>query len=340
MVRTIPTFTGEVTGEQLGTTLIHEHVFVGSPELDINLPHPEWDEQEAIELAVAGFERLYALGVRTVVDLTVPGLGRNVERVRHVAERIPVQLVAATGYYTSDVLPHYFRTHGPGRLVGGPDPLVELFVGDIERGIAGTGIRAGMIKVVSDAEGITPDVERVFTAASIAHEQTGTPITTHSHPASRGGLDQQRLLRKLGVPLDRVVIGHSGDSTDLDYLRELADNGSYLGFDRFGMEHAGPDEGRIGTLLALLEAGYVEQLVLSHDAAFFSRVTPPSWRARATPNWHMEHLSRGILPRLRAEGIGDAVITQLMVDNPRRVLTGEPMRASPTAPVPRTMVGS
>ena len=321
-MRMIPTFTGEVTAEQLGVTLIHEHVFVGSPELDVNLPHPEWDEQQAIERAIAGFERLHALGVRTVVDLTVLGLGRDVERVRRVAERSPVQLIAATGYYTSDVLPHYFRTHGPGRLVGGPDPLVELFVGDIERGIAGTGIRAGMLKVVSDAEGITPDVERVFQAAAVAHQQTGVPITTHSHAPSRGGLEQQDLLARLGVPLDRVVIGHSGDSDDLDYLRELAARGSFLGFDRFGMEHMGSDEARIRGLLALIAEGFESQLVLSHDAAFFSRVTPPSWRAATTPNWHMEHLSRTILPRLREEGVDEGTIRRLMVDNPRRVLCG------------------
>lgn len=321
-MRTVPTFTGEVTGEELGTTLIHEHVFVGSPELDVNLPHPEWDEQDAIEQAVAGFERLYSLGVRTVVDLTVLGLGRDVERVHRVAERVPMNIVAATGYYTSDVLPHYFRTHGPGRLVGGPDPLVELFVGDIERGIAGTGVRAGMMKVVSDAEGITPDIERVFTAAAVAHQQTGVPITTHSHAASRGGLEQQRLLSSLGVPLDRVVIGHSGDSTDLDYLRELAANGSFLGFDRFGMEHVASDEGRIRTLLFLLEEGFADQIVLSHDAAFFSRVTPPSWRAVNTPHWHMENLSRRIIPRLRDEGVSEQTITQLMVDNPRTLLGG------------------
>ncbi|PWB96501.1 phosphotriesterase family protein [Salinibacterium hongtaonis] len=322
-VRTVPTFTGEVTAEQLGTTLIHEHVFVMSPELDVNMPHPEWDEEHAIERAIAGFERLYALGVRTVVDLTVLGHGRDVERVRRVAERVPVQLVAATGFYTSDVLPHHFQLNGPGRLVDGPDPLIDLFIGDIERGIAGTTIRAGMLKVASEAHGITPDVNRVFEAAAIAHIQTGAPVTTHSHAASHGGLEQQDLLERLGVGLDRVVIGHSGDTGDLDYLREVAARGSYLGFDRFGMDHMGSDEVRVRTLLALIEEGLTSQLVLSHDAAFFSRMTPPSWRAINAPNWHMEQISRSILPRLVAEGVDAATIHQLMVENPRRVLCGE-----------------
>lgn len=321
-VRTLPTFTGEVRGDELGTTLIHEHVFVGHQELDLNLPHPEWDEQAAIGRAVAGFERLYELGVRTVVDLTVLGQGRDAARVQRVAERTRIQLLASTGYYTPDSLPHFFHTHGPGRSVGGPDPLVELFIGDIERGIAGTQVRAAMLKIASDAAGLTSDIRSVFEAAAVAHLQTGVPITTHTHAASRGGLEQQRLLSELGVPLDRVVIGHSGDSTDVDYLHELAAQGSFLGFDRFGMEHLGADEDRIRMLLLLLEQGYEQQLVLSHDAAFFSRVTPPSWRAIATPNWHMEHLFTNILPRLRREGVDDATLQRLMVDNPRRVLCG------------------
>ncbi|WES64369.1 hypothetical protein P0L94_18125 [Microbacter sp. GSS18] len=318
----VPTFTREVDAEALGVTLIHEHIFVRSPELDLSMPHPEWDEDAAVARAVALLRRLHDRGVRTVVDLTVPGLGRDVRTVARVAEQVPVAIVAATGWYTADVLPHAVRLNGPGRMVDGPDPLVELFVGDIERGIAGTGIRAGMLKVVSDVEGITPDVERVFTAAAVAHTQTGVPITTHSHAASRGGLAQQALLCTLGVPLDRVVIGHSGDSTDLDYLRELADEGSFLGFDRFGMTHVGSDDDRVRMLLALLERGYGDRIVLSHDAAVFSRVTPPSWRAQTTPDWHMEHLFTGILPRLRAAGVDDAEVDRLLVENPRRVLAG------------------
>jgi phosphotriesterase-related protein len=320
--RTVATFRGEVAGTELGATLIHEHVFVTDPELDRALPHPEWDEEGAIQSAVTMFDRLHALGVRTVVDLTVPGLGRNIARVARVAERTPVQIVAATGFYCSEKLPHAIGFHGPGRLIGGPDPLIELFVNDIERGIEGTSVRAGMIKVVSDAPGFTPDVIRVFEAAAVAHAQTGTPITTHSHAATKGGRAQQDRLEALGVPLDRVVIGHSGDSTDIAYLRELADRGSYLGFDRFGMAHTASDDDRIRTLLALLDLGYAERIVLSHDAAIFSRVTPPSWRARATPNWRMDYLPTVILPLLEKEGADASTLRTLMVDNPRRVLAG------------------
>ena len=316
----VQTFRGPVPADGLGTTLIHEHVFVGHPELDLNLPHPEWCEDEAVETAVSGFERLWALGVRTVVDLTVLGLGRDVARVGRVAARTRVQLVASTGYYTPDVLPAYFRTHGPGRLVGGPDPLLELFLRDIEEGIADTDVRAGMLKVVTDEPGLTPDVRRVMEAAATAQRRTGVPITTHTHAPSRNGRDQLRFFLERGVTADRLVIGHCGDSQDLDYLRELMDTGATIGMDRFGMEHVLPDGARLSTVLVLMQEGYADRMVLSQDAAFFSRVTPPSWRAAHAPHWNMENISRRIVPRLLEQGASEDQIHQLLVLNPARVL--------------------
>lgn len=321
---TVQAFAGEIPAKDLGPTLIHEHIFVTAPELDADLPDREWDAPRAIDDAVATLERLYDLGVRTVVDLTVLGLGRDVSLVAKVAERTRMHLIASTGCYAAEVLPTYFRLHGPGLVIDEPDPLPAMFIRDIEEGIAGTSIRAGMLKIASGAAGITPDVERIFRAAASAQLRTGVPITTHSDPHVRGGIEQQALLAELGVPLDRVVIGHSGDSTDLDYLRRIADGGSYLGFDRFGMTHVASDEDRVQTLLALLDAGYADRIVLSHDAAVHSRMTPPSWRREHTPDWHMEHLSRTVLPGLCERGVAATVIDQLMVENPRRLLTGMP----------------
>jgi phosphotriesterase-related protein len=320
VVGEVQTFKGPVDIDDLGTTLIHEHVFVGDTELDLNFPHPEWNETELVDAAVAGFERLWDLGVRTVVDLTVLGLGRDVARVAAVAARTKVNLVASTGYYTADVLPPYFHAHGPGLLVDEPEPLVEMFVRDIEKGVADTGVRAGMLKVVTDRPGMTPDVERIMAAAAQAHQQTGVPITTHTHAPSHSGRDQLAFFTRHGVAAERLIIGHCGDSEDLDYLRELMDAGATIGMDRFGMEHVLPDDRRVRTVLELLRLGYAERMVLSHDAAFFSRVTPPSWRAEHTPNWHMENISSRIVPQLLAGGATEQDLHQMLVLNPARLL--------------------
>lgn len=316
----VPTFRGDVPAAELGWALTHEHVFVRAPELDAEYPHPEWDADAAVHAAVRGLEDLYALGVRTLVDLTAPGLGRDVALVRRVAARVPVHLVAATGWYTTDVLPQALRAHGPGRLVGGADPLLEMFRRDVTEGIAGTGVRAGVVKVASGAAGFTDDVTRAWEAAATVHGETGVPVVTHSEPAARGGLDQVRLLASRGVDPGRTVVGHSGDSTDLDYLLALLDTGVTLGFDRFGMPHTGDDETRLGLLLELLRRGYAAQLVLSQDSAFYSRTTPPSWRREHAPTWTHDTVARTVVPRLTRAGVDPRDVETMTVHNARRIL--------------------
>ena len=323
-MREVQTFLGPVDPATLGPTLMHEHVFVRNFELERNAPSPEWDENAAVEQAIRNLTTLHELGIRTVVDLTVLGLGRDVRLVSAVAERAPVHLVAATGFYTADVLPIYFQFNGPGRLVHQLEPLVELFVRDIEDGIANTAVKAGVIKVMTGVAGFTPDVTRVMDAAATAQRQTGVAITTHSDPATRNGLAQLAFLTARGVPPERIIVGHSGDSDDLPYLREIMDSGATIGMDRFGMEHVLPDERRVAAVLALLSLGYADRMILSHDAAVFSHVTPPSWRAREAPNWHMENLSRRILPMLREGGASGHDLEQMLVANPRRLLEPVP----------------
>lgn len=325
----VPTYRGPVAVDDLGWTLTHEHVFVLSPELDRDHPHPEWDADRAVEEAVAGLEQLHRLGVRTLVDLTVPGLGRDVELVSRVAARSPVHLVAATGWYADEVLPPYFRTHGPGRLVGGPEPLVEMFLRDLRDGIRGTSVRAGVVKVVTDAPGLTPDVRRVLDAAAEAQLATGVPINTHSNPHLRTGLLQLEVLTAAGVDPTRIVLGHSGDSGDLDHLQELMDTGATIGVDRWGMAHVTDDDQALAIVLALLRRGYADRMVLSHDAAWFSRVTPPSWRRRHTPHWRHDHLARCIIPRLLEGGADPKDIDQMTVRNAARLLAPSPAGGRP-----------
>ncbi len=317
----VQTFSGAIAPDELGLTLMHEHIFVRDHELERNLPSIEWDRDAAVERAVRGLSMLHGLGVRTVVDLTVVGLGRDVRLVAEVADRVPIRIVASTGLYAGDTLPLYFRFHGPGRLVDEPEPLVDLLVRDIEDGIGGTAVRAGMIKVVSEGTRPSESEQRVLSAAAVAQERTDVPITTHSVPSLRNGLEQQAFLCGRGVPANRIVIGHSGDSDDLDYLRAIMDLGSTIGVDRFGMEHVQGDRVRIENVVALVRQGYADRIILSHDAAFYSHATPPSWRAHHAPRWHMEHLFVSILPELRRRGVTSPEIDQMMIANPRRLLT-------------------
>jgi phosphotriesterase-related protein len=300
---------------------MHEHIFVRDLELEKNARGLEWDRSAAVERAVSGLTALHALGVGAVVDLTVMGLGRDVELVAEVAQRVPVHLVAATGLYAAETLPLHFRFHGPGLLVDEPEPLVDLFVSDIEGGIGGGDVRAGMIKVMSEGAKLNEAEQRVMAAAAEAQQRTGVAITTHSLPRTRNGLEQQAFLCGHGVDPERLIIGHAGDSEDLGYLRAIMDEGSTVGVDRFGMEHAQRDQARLETVAALVRLGYADRLVLSHDAAFYSHATPPSWRARHAPRWHMEHLLRTIVPELQRRGVAVADIERMLITNPRRLLS-------------------
>ncbi len=306
----------------LGATLMHEHVFGLSPEILWNWPDiPEgWDPGARAREAAAKLDALKAEGIDTVVDLTVLGLGRHIPSVRLVAELTSVNIVAATGLYTYDALPPYFANRGPGSLFGGPDRLAEFFVRDLTEGIGRTGVRAAMLKCASDHLGMTKGCERVFRAVAEAHLETGAPITTHSHSASKGGLEQQRLLVSLGVDPERVVIGHAGDSADLAYLEELLAGGSYLGMDRFGIDTIAPFEQRVAVVAELCARGHADRLVLGHDSYCFNDRFDAEVVRRRHPDYHLLHISRDVLPELRKRGVTDDQIHQMLVGNPRRIL--------------------
>ncbi|WP_054811896.1 phosphotriesterase family protein [Nocardia arizonensis] len=315
---TVDTVTGPLPTSALGRVLMHEHVFVLNHEYARNYPET-WDDAARTEDAVSKLDALADAGIDTIVDLTVLGLGRDIERVRAVAERTRVRVVVATGFYTFTELPTYLRLRGPGRMIGGDDPMEDMFVRDIEVGIAGTGIRAGILKCATDAPGVTPDVERVLRAVARAHLRTGAPISTHTDPRTARGLDQQRIFREEGVDLTAVVIGHSGDTTDLDYLQRLLDAGSYLGMDRFGLEPLLSFDDRVRTVAELCARGYAERMVLSHDASCHSHNFDPAYRAEHMPDWHFTHITDAVLPALRERGVGDEQIDAMLVGNPRRI---------------------
>jgi phosphotriesterase-related protein len=194
-----------------------------------------------------------------------------------------------------------------------------MFIRDITVGIAGTGVKAGILKCVTDRAGLTPDVERALRATAQAHRATGVPISTHTHARSRVGLHQQRVFCEEGVDLSRVVIGHSGDTTDLEYLEDLIANGSTLGMDRFGIDTILPFEDRVNTVAQLCQRGHAGKMVLSHDAACFNQWLPERQLPAVLPRWNYLHISRDVLPALRERGVTEEQIHSMMVQNPRRI---------------------
>ena len=318
----VETVTGPVELDDIGPTLMHEHVFVLNTEILQNYGE-YWETEERIADAVTKLTALHERGVRTIVDPTVIGLGRYLPWVQQVAAQVELNIVAATGLYTYDDVPFFF--HHRGVVFDNDDePMVRHFVRDITDGIADTGVKAGIIKCATDVKGPTPGVERVLRACARAHRETGVAITTHTDAGTYRGRDQQRIFAEEGVDPSRVVIGHCGDSTDTDYLRELMDSGSTIGMDRFGLDLLLPFEERVATVAALCDQGYADRMVLAHDAACFIDWFDEGLQPVMAPNWHFTHISDDVLPALRERGVTDDQIDQMLVGNPRRLLAGGP----------------
>ncbi|MFJ3804674.1 phosphotriesterase [Streptomyces sp. NPDC090088] len=311
------TVRGPLRTELIGTTLMHEHVFVADEELRYNYPEHWEGEDIRVEEAVVRLKELKSRGVDTIVDCTVIGLGRNVERVARVNEQVDINIIPATGMYTYNELPMSLHLFGPGTLWGGDEPMVDMFVRDITEGIADTGIKAAFLKCAIE-DRLTPGVERVMKAVAETHKRTGAPITVHTSTVHRTGLVALEVFRKEGVNLSQVVVGHTGDTTDFDYLHELLDSGAYLGMDRFGLDLLLPTDDRVRTVAALVEQGFADQLVLAHDAACHLDYFPPGMLAERAPNWHLTFIHDTVLPALRDAGVSEAQLTTMLVDNPRR----------------------
>jgi len=311
---TVETVSGPVALDDLGRTLMHEHVFVMNPEALQNWGHVYgplyWDERERVDDAIAKLTRVREAGIRTIVDPTAPGLGRYVPRVREVAQAAGLQFIVASGVYAFLELPG-FLAYRP------TSAIASLFVREITEGIDDTGVKAAFLKCAVERHGVIGDVPRILEAVAIAATETGVPVMVHTNAAEQTGLLALEKLTSHGVDPRQIVIAHAGDSNDLDYLRAIAATGAWLGCDRFGIEHFNPFEDRIRTLIALLGEGYGDRIHLSHDAAcFMDFMTGDPFFADERPDYLL--ISNRVVPALLDSGVTQEEIDQMMVENPKR----------------------
>jgi phosphotriesterase-related protein len=325
----IHTVTGTTTPEKLGTTLMHEHLVIGYPGWEAHTSEPGPSRREMLARCVDQIEELKAAGVTAMLDPCPNDLGRDVEFAAEVASRAGFQIICATGLYKESeggtAYWHFRKGFGP--IV---DAIAELFEKELSEGIGSTGIRAGIIKVATGSGQMSEYERQIFEAAAKASRATGAPITTHTDQGTVGDA-QQRLLTELGVPAHRIIIGHSCGTSNHDYHLGIAKAGSYLGFDRFGLDMIHPDRERIASLLKLLQKGAGDRVVVSHDTVWCWRGTPIpksiTLAAAGAAHWHPLHFIRNVAPQLRQGGASEAQIRALLVDNPRRFFAGEKLPA-------------
>ena len=319
------TIQGPVEKESIGFTLMHEHLFMLSVGMYERWPHL-LDREVAVADVAAKVSRAKSLGVETIVDMTTPNMGRDLSLLTEVARLTGVRIVAATGAHPHEPLPLYLQGVVGDAADGiDPDRLADLFVHDIEVGMDGTDIKAGIIKTGSDPV-VDETNARLLLAAARAHLRTGAPICTHTHAGNQVGLQQQNVFADAGVDLRYVIIGHCGDSTDLSYLTALADRGSFLGMDRFGYTMPGRPaltiSQRVETVAELCRLGYASKMVLSADSVSWSDVISDRYFTEHLPDWNLSYVPSTVIGALKNEGISEDDLHLMTHVNPATVLSG------------------
>jgi phosphotriesterase-related protein len=315
---TIQSLSGPLDTAELGTVLMHEHVFNITAEIQI--AHPGfngWDPEVEVPRAQQTLRAAKQAGIDTIVELSPIGLGRSLPLIRGACEGTGLNVVLATGLYTYDVLPRPWHFVGPGTLLDGEEPLDELMRADLADGIEGSGVKPAFLKCAIDADGLTDHIERVVRSVCRVHKETGTPICIHTSAPHHRGRDALRILDEEGIDPRRVMLAHCGDTTDLDYLEELAASGALLGMDRFGLDVLLPFEDRVNTVAAMCERGHADKMILSQDASCFTDWFAPGVREQMAPNWHYLHVTSDVVPALLERGVSGAQVDQMLRANPR-----------------------
>jgi phosphotriesterase-related protein len=318
---TVMTVTGPIASDQVGRALMHEHVMIGMPGAEHD-PLYATPRDVRIERAVRRLVDLKSYGVTTIVDASPIEVGRDVEFIREAAEKAAMQIVCSTGFYFEGVgLPFYWRLRTS-------EEIAELYIREIEKGVAGTSIRPGVIKCGTSAPVITRLEEKFLEAVCIAQKQTGVCILTHTQDGTCGP-EQARFFTDRGVPPEKCVIGHSCASVDSDYHARILRQGAFIGFDRIGHGHPSQDVARADCIARIVKDGRVDQIILSQDKAFVWVGRYPLLpnedqrrefdRLRETDSWpeHPRYIFTDFLPLLRKRGVTEEEINKMMVDNPK-----------------------
>jgi phosphotriesterase-related protein len=303
----INTTAGPVEASALGRTLGHEHLIGSSEAMRAQWPHlfdPQADVAESIEEVRRASER----GVVTICDPACIDIGRNVHVNLAVTEATGVRFVMATGVYGVG-----FRLLSA--FPGHRELLEECFVRDIEVGIQGTDVRAGMIKVACDTPGMRSAIELTHRAAARASLRTGVPIMAHSNPHAQTGLEQMRVFIEEGVAPEKVQIAHTGDTGDLDHIEALLATGCYIGMDRYGIPRTLPTAQRNATIVSLVQRGYGDRMIVGQDSCvrIDGRTKAEKWET--APDSHMTYVLDDVFPQLKDAGVSPEQLEALVGRN-------------------------
>ena len=301
----INTVAGPLDTTDLGPTLMHEHVSCADWSMRMNFGRSFFKYEKVVETAVAMFTKMsQECGIKTVVDGTPVNLGRDVRLIKEVADRTGLNFVVSGGFYYQEE---------PGMAFLPQEALIDLMLEECQNGVAGTLIVPGIMKTAVGAE-VTPYLEKILSAVGQVAAQTGLPLFCHHNVDNRNGGQILDIFEAQGMAPNKIILGHSGDTDNLEYLLAMLDRGCYIGMDRFGYcDIMLSLERRVATIAALCKQGFTNRMFLSHDLAaqlFFDG------SSQGRPDFTFIH--KTVLPALLESGVTQAQIDEMLNDNPRR----------------------
>ena len=306
----VQTVLGPIEPSALGFTLPHEHTQIALWHIEGRWDY--WELKRDQPVILEELARFREAGGSGLVDLTLPGVGRDPEWLRGLAEASGLHVVMGCGWYRTAYYPPETRVDRRSA-----DDLADELVREIETGEGETGVRPGIIgEIGTDKPWVSAAEERVHRAAARASNRTGLAITTHG-VLSAVGLAQLRIFEEERVDPGRIVIGHADSHPVLDHYLEIIGRGANLEFDFLGMPWSRERHGEDRTVeltCELLARGHAERILLSQDVCHDSQL-------KCYDGNGYVYLAETFLPRLRAAGVSVAEIETLTVTNPRRILT-------------------
>jgi phosphotriesterase-related protein len=337
------TVLGEVDESELGLVLPHEHLMIDFA----NLWEPPEDPAElrdafraltpelvettrqrpvhyfevlglgAPRVVIEELEAFTSVGGRSVVELTNWSIARKPQVLAAISRLTGLHIVMGSGEYREPA-------HSPFVRFASVEQLRDMMIADVAEG--SNGIRAGILGEIGTSNPMTEAEAKVLHAAAQAAVATGVSVNVHRtrRPDEMAGLAGLDLLLNDGVPPERIVISHCDHRAGAGFALEVGRRGAYISCDTFGMrawsdgfnvgEPMPTDEERIQIVEEVISAGYLDQLLLSHDVCMQTQLTRYG-------GFGYGHLDRNIIPLLRARGLGDEEFERIRVKNPARSLT-------------------
>ncbi len=315
----IRTVLGDILPGELGITAAHEHLYCNQHLCK----QPKFPRKADLmmlldtDLVVNELAPFRQLGGQAVIEMTVAGWGRDVAKLAEIARRANVHVVATSGYYVENCLPAFVATADIGALEA-------ALLREVTEGADGSTIRTGLLKASVSRPVIEGVEERCARAVARVQRRTGLAITTHTSGSIRFQIDGGNagtllldLFDSEGVDPSRVIIGHCDENADVRQLAALMKRGAYVQFDVIGKSHWLLDETRIDLILALLDRGHGDRLLVSSDRNRLSELT-------VTGGPGYGHVLRAFVPRLKERGIDEESLHRILVANPARIFSIDP----------------